>query len=134
MVSGFIQNAKVSSSDLEKGEQVGVELVLVRPGQAMGCARIDLQDRIRNELGCGVGRCTDRHDLVVVSVDDESRHVKLPEVLGEVCLGKRLDAVQLSLKTSLHALKPERIAEALANLGARSVRTEERRRQVLEEL
>jgi len=40
MVSGFIQNAKVSSSDLEKGEQVIVELVLVRPGQIHG-VRLD---------------------------------------------------------------------------------------------
>ena len=134
MVSGFIQNAKVSSSDLEKGEQVIVELVLVRPGQSMGCAWINLQGGVLDEFGGGVSRGANRHNLVVVAVDDESRHVKLPEVLGEVCLGKRLDAVQLSLKTSLHALKPERIAEALANLGARSVRTEERRRQVLEEL
>ena len=38
-------------------------------------------------------RGVDRHDLVVVAVDDQGRHVELLQVLGEVGLRERLDAV-----------------------------------------
>ena len=36
-------------SGLEEGQQVGVELVLVRVGQTVGAARIDLQRRVLKE-------------------------------------------------------------------------------------
>jgi len=88
MVSGFIQNAKVSSSDLEKGEQVIVELVLCVQG--IHGVRLDKPSGgVLDEFGGGVSRGANRHNLVVVAVDDESRHVKLLRS-REVCLGKRL--------------------------------------------
>ena len=34
----------------EEGQQIGVELVLVRVGQTMGAARIDLQRRVLDEF------------------------------------------------------------------------------------
>ena len=42
-------------------------------------------------------RRADRHDLIVVSVQDERRHVDPLEILGEVRFGKRLDAVDDAL-------------------------------------
>ena len=100
----------------------------------MGRAGIDLQGCVLDEFGRGVSRGVNRHDLVVVAVNNEGWHIELLEVLREVCFGKRLDAVQFSLKTPFHPLEPERIAEALADLCAGPVGAEEGRREVLEEL
>ncbi len=54
----------------EKNEQVGVKFILVRPRQSMGCAWIDLQGHVLDEFGRGVSRGANRHDLVVVAVND----------------------------------------------------------------
>ena len=35
---------------LEEGQQVGVQLVLVRAGEAVRCARIDLQRRVLDDF------------------------------------------------------------------------------------
>src|SRR5450759_2729534 len=114
-----IQNRHTGApSGPEKGEQVGIELVFVRVGETVRATRVDLQGRVLDEFGRGVSRCADRYDLVVVAVDDEGWHVELLEVPGEVRLGKRLDAVELVLETALHAPKPERVADALADLRA----------------
>lgn len=59
-----------ASSGPEKYKQVSVELVLVRVRQSMWCAWIDLQGRVLDEFGRGMSRGADRHDLVVVTVDD----------------------------------------------------------------
>src|SRR5664279_389571 len=114
----------------EECQQVGVELVFVRVSDAVRGTGINLQRGVLDEFGRGVSRGADRHDLVVVAVDDQGRHVELLEVLREVRLGKRLDAVELVLETALHAAKPEGVADALANFRARSVGAEERRRKV----
>jgi hypothetical protein len=39
-----------TTSGLEEGQQVGVELVLVRVREAVGCARVDPQGRILDHL------------------------------------------------------------------------------------
>ena len=106
----------------------------MRVGETMRATRIDLQGPVLDEFGRSVSRGADRHDLVVVAVDDEGWHVELFQVLSEVRLGKRLDAVELVLETALHALKPERVADALADLRARPVGAVERRCEVREEL
>ena len=48
------------------------------------------------------GRGANRHDLVVVAMKDQRRHVELLEVFGEIRLGERLDAVEGVLVTRLH--------------------------------
>src|SRR5674476_110249 len=115
-----------NGSGAEKGEQTSIEAIFVRIGETVRATRVDHQGRVPNEFGRGVSRRVDRHDLVIVAVDDEGWYVKLLEVLGEVRLGKRLDAVELALETALHAPKPECIADALADLRAQPVGTEER--------
>src|SRR5918999_5782186 len=126
-------NAEAPSSS-EKDEQVGIELVLVRGGQAVRGARIDLQGGALHELGRAVGRGADGHDLVVVAVDDQRRHVEPLEVLGEVRLRKCLDAVVLTLQPALHAQAPEGVEHALRDRGARPVGAVERHGEVLEVL
>ena len=78
------------SSGPEKGEQVGIDLVFVCVGEAVRPARVDLQGRVPDEFGRSVGRSADRHDLVVVAMDDEGGHVKPQQILGEVRLGNAL--------------------------------------------
>ena len=62
--------AQESPSGIEKSEQVGIELVFMRDGEAVRPTRIDLQGDIFDELGRGMSRGSDRHNLVVVTVDD----------------------------------------------------------------
>ena len=106
----------------------------MRVGEAVRATRVNLQGGVFDEFGRSASRGVDRHDLVVVAVDDQGWHVELLEIIGEVRLGKRLDAVELVLEPALHALQPERVADALADLRSRPVGTVEFRRKVLEEL
>src|ERR1035437_7873135 len=101
------------TSGLEECQQVGIELLLVSLGQAMGCARINLQSRVLDEFRRGKTSGADRHDLVVVAVHDEGGHVEFLEVLGEVRLGECLDAVKRVLMARLHTLEPEPVDHAL---------------------
>src|ERR1039457_6172493 len=114
------------TSGLEECQQVGIELLLVSLGQAMGCACIDLKSRVFDEFGRGKSRGADRYDLVVVAVNDQRWDVEFLEVFGEVRLGECLDAVKRVLMARLHALEPEPVDHALRDLRARPVEAEER--------
>lgn len=50
-------------------QEIGVELVLVRFGQSVGCAGINLQGRMLDEFRRGQCRGSDGDDLVVVTVN-----------------------------------------------------------------
>src|SRR6266700_3060174 len=98
---------------LQKGQQIGVELLLVREGEAVGRARIDFQGGVLDDLRGAEGRGTDRHDLVVVAVDDQGRNVDLQQVFREVRLGEGLDAVECCFEADLHRPQPEHVPNAL---------------------
>src|ERR1035437_1225104 len=57
----------------EKSQQIGVHFVLVGRAQAVRRAWIGFQRGPFDQLGREQGRGADRHDLVVVAMDDESR-------------------------------------------------------------
>src|SRR5665647_3953225 len=97
-------------------------------------ARIDLQRSTFDDLGREQGRGADRYDLVVVAMHDQCRHVEFLEIFREVRLGKGLDAIDHSFEPGLHPLEPERIPQALRDLGALPVGAVKRRGKVLEEL
>src|SRR5512135_565795 len=97
-------------------------------------AGIDLQGRALDQLRRQEGRGADGHDLVVVAMRDQGRDVEPLEVLGEVCLGKGLDAVVCPLQPDLHAPEPERVANALGHRRAWPVGTVEGLAQILVEL
>src|ERR1019366_203481 len=101
------------TSGLEECQQVGIELLLVSFGQAMGCTCIDLQSRVFDEFLRGKSRGADRYDLVVIAVKDQCWHVEFLEVICEVRLGERLDAVERVPMAGLHTLKPEPVDHAL---------------------
>ena len=56
-------------------------------------ARLDkLQLRVLDDLRRQHRRGDNRHDLVVVAVQDQCRHIELLQVLGQIGFGERLDA------------------------------------------
>src|ERR1035437_2663340 len=71
---------------LKKGQKIGVELFLVRGGEAVGCAGIYLQGRVLDQFRRGQTRGADRYNLIVVTVNDQRRHVELLKILGEIRL------------------------------------------------
>ena len=119
---------------LDEREEIRINLVLVGRAQAVRRARIDFQHRTFDDLGREKGRCADRHDLIVAAVDDECWHVELLQVFSEIGLGEGLDAVEDVFETRQHSLEPERVSQALRDLGARPVGAIERRGEILEEL
>src|SRR5690242_15434021 len=62
---------------LDEGQQLLVDLVLVRCAQPMWCALVDFQRGAFDELGGEQPGIRDRHNLIVVAVHDESRNVDL---------------------------------------------------------
>ena len=74
------RDAALPSLGPQEGQQVGVELLLVCAGEAVGRARIDLQGGVLDNLRGEEGRGADRHDLVVVAMEDQGRNVELLEV------------------------------------------------------
>src|SRR5262245_2053539 len=100
----------------EEGQQVGVDLFLVRRREAVRRARIVYLLGALDQPGrflCGV---LDRDDLVVLAVQDQGWHVESLQVLGLVRFGKRLDTFVGVLEAGLHAPEPELIERALGDL------------------
>lgn len=71
----------------------------MRVGEIMRCAGIDLQRRMLGDLRGGVRRSVNRHDLIVVSVHDQSGLVELLQIGGKVCCRELFDAVVSILVT-----------------------------------
>src|SRR5712692_5310681 len=119
---------------LQEREQVGIDLVCMSSAHTVRRPRIDLQRGTLDELGLEQAGVGERHDLVGVALQDERRYVELLQVLGLICFRERLDAVVRTLDGDLHSLEPERVPNALRNLGVRLVVAVERHAQILEEL
>ncbi len=71
-------------SSLEEGEQVGVDLVLMRGGDAVRRSGIVDVLGALDQPGRLDGGILDRNDLVVLPVQDERRHIELLQIFGEV--------------------------------------------------
>src|SRR6478672_6485819 len=69
---------------LDEGEQLGVDLILMRGSDAVRRTRVVNVLRALDESGRLHGRVLHRNDLVVLAVKHQSRYIKLLEVLGEV--------------------------------------------------
>ena len=74
---------------------------------------VDLQRCLLQQLCREQRRIGDRHDLVVVAVHDERRHVDDLQILGEVGFREGLDAVVVGLGAAHHALPPPVLDDAL---------------------
>src|SRR5260370_1946716 len=65
---------------------------------------------------------------------DESWHVELLEIFRKIRLGECFDAVIDSFQTGLHALTPERVAQALRDSGPPPIGAKESPAAIFEEL
>ena len=101
-----------------KLQQVGVDDVGVGGAHAVREARVDLERAVLEQLDRQLGGVGDRHDLVVVAVHDQRRHVDRLEVLGEVGLREGLDAVVVGLGAAHHALPPPVPDDAFGDASA----------------
>jgi hypothetical protein len=97
-------------------------------------ALVDLQRRALDQLRRQHRRGTDRHDLIVVAMQDQGRLVDLLEVFSLVRFREGLNAKIAGGHAGHHALQPEGLAHALRNLRFRPVVAVEGHGQVLEEL
>src|SRR6188474_2955111 len=88
----------------DEREDVLTELGPVLAVDAVRGTRVYLQRAVLDELGRLQRRRTDRDDLVVIAVRDEDRHVQRLEILGEVGLRERCDAVVGSREVDEHPL------------------------------
>src|SRR5579864_9680909 len=119
---------------LQEGKQLRVYLVFMGRAHPVWRARNDFQRGALDQLRRKERRVTDGHDLVVVSMKNERGRVELLEVLREIRFGEGFDAIVGGLEPTLHALEPERIAQALRDFGAGAVGAVEGRAQILEKL
>ena len=118
----------------QEGQQISVDLILMRGREAVRCTRIVDFLRATDESGRLHRRVLDGNDLVVLAMHDQGRDIDLLEVLGEIGLGEGLDAFVGVLEACLHAPEPELIQRALGDLGPRPVGAVKQCRQVLVEL
>src|SRR5260370_28368698 len=95
-------------SVLDESEEVGIDLVLLGLADAVGSLRVDLQSRVLHQLGGHESRGADRHDLVIIAMQDQGRDVDLLEIGGVVDLGKLLYKVDLAFYAPPHAPDPEK--------------------------
>src|SRR5882724_6624539 len=91
----------------EEGQQVGVDLILMRGREAVRRARIVDFLGALDEPGRFLRRVLDGNDLIVLTVHDQGWDIELLEVPGEIGLGECLDALVGVLEAGLHAPEPE---------------------------
>lgn len=89
-------------------------------------ALVSFQRAILQQLRRQWPRIRIRHDLVVVTVDYEHRHVDRLQIFSEVGFRERLDALVGSLGAAHHALSPPVADESLRHFRARPVESIER--------
>src|SRR6516225_876180 len=93
-------------------------------------ARIDLQCGILYDRGRQATCIIYRHDLIVIAVKNECRHINLLKIARVVHFRKLLDAVILTLDRSHHALRPKRIDHTLRRFCCCPIVAIERHREV----
>lgn len=118
----------------QEGQQISVDLILMRSREAVRCTWIVDFLRAPDESGGLDRRVLDGNNLVVIAVHNQGRDIDLLEVLGEIGLREGLDALVRILEASLHAPEPELIQRTLGDFGSWPVGAVERYRQVLVKL
>ena len=99
----------------------------------MRCAFVNLELRVFNQLGLQSSGIIDRHDLIIIALDNERWDVNPLQIFVLIRFRKRLDAKVRSRETTRDALEPKRFPHSLRNFGAGAIVTVEREREVSEE-
>ncbi len=84
---------EVGHSVFEEVQQILIEAILVRVGQAMWRTRIDDQLGVFDLRGSGFTSDVEWHDLIVITVDQQGGHVEFLQILAEVRGRERGDGV-----------------------------------------
>src|SRR5215471_7900864 len=93
---------------------------------AMGEMVIDLEGALLEQL-CGQrSMVCDWHDLIVVAMHHERRHIDALQILGEVGLREGFDALVVRFGAARHALSPPILNDAGYWLRTRPVEAVER--------
>ena len=87
-----------------------------------------------NDFGRDQARYADRHDLIVIAVQDESWYIEPHQIFREISLGKGFNALVDGFVPCEHRLEPKGVAQALRNLCARPIGAIERRAKIPHEL
>src|SRR6478672_2945315 len=103
-------------SPVDELEEVGVQPLLCGVGQSVGATFVDLEDGSVDHLRGPFAAYLEGNDLVVVTVDDQSRDVDLGEVGPKVGCRERGDALVSGTVPAGHALEPERIPHPLGDV------------------
>src|SRR5882672_5197917 len=115
----------------DEGKQISVDLILVRGRHAMRKTGIEFRCGILEQPGGKRPSISEGHDLVILSMHHQCRHIDLFEILGEVGFRKCLDTVVLRFNPAHHGLPPPVISDALLDVGAWPVVTIKRQRKIL---
>src|SRR5260370_1675699 len=118
----------------KKRKQVGIDLCGISCTHPMRKAGIDFQRRNFHELRGQKRRSSDGNDLVVITMENQCRNINLLEIVTEVGLRERFDAVIVSFDSAGHSLQPEMLPNAFRDLRAWTVVAIERKGKVLVEL
>src|SRR5262252_4157086 len=129
-----LRSSCIMTSRSQEGEQVGVDLILVGRAHPVWCPWVDLQRRVLHQLRREPRRRADRHDLIVVTVEHQRRHIDLGEIRGEIGLREGFDAEVGRRETGHHPLPPECLPHTLGDLGSRPVVPVEGHREIPPEL
>src|SRR5215471_2820600 len=98
---------------LDEGEQIRVDLILMRGSDAVRRARVVDVLRALDESSRLPGRVLHRNDLVVFAVQYERGHVEFFQIFCLIRFGKCLNAFVSVQETRLHAPKPKLIEHSL---------------------
>src|SRR5215469_12986142 len=98
---------------LEKVKQIRIYLVFIRGAHAVGRAAVDLQHSALHQPNRQSRGIVDGHDLIVVPMQDQCRHIDLPEVVGLVRFRNHFYAIVSGFDSAQHALQPEEVAQTL---------------------
>src|SRR5690606_37478406 len=93
-------------SILHERQQIRIDHVCVCRAHAVRELLVDLERAVLEQLHRLERRVRDRHDLVVITVQGERRHLDGLQVIGEVRLGERGDAVVVRFRAAHHCLPP----------------------------
>lgn len=88
-------------------EQIAAELLLIVTMDTVGRTGIHAQGAVSHALHRLRSGIVDRHDLIIVAMRDQDRHVESLQVFGEIGFRERLDAVIRRREAGLHPVQPE---------------------------
>src|SRR5450432_460371 len=119
---------------MKKCQQISINLVSIGRGHSVWESRVNLERGILQQCRGQRRRRCNGHNLVIVTMKNESWHIELLEIFCKVGFGESLNTVISSFHTSHHSLQPPALTDAFRNLGAGPVVSVKRKSNVFVKL